>query len=184
MRIITVLSHTVDISKPLSLNSLTSYGRLDVICRCITSTFYLSNNFRKDVILKIFFLQNNKLMVLNGNKVKGLNPDERAVAGVLRKVFSGKKFPGIEIESKNLDELMTEEKYIVLDREGHDFEEIKADLRQAPYSFLIGDQVGFPDDVRSLIQDKIKLTLGKIEYLSSQTITILHYLLDQIEISD
>ncbi|UCE15125.1 MAG: tRNA (pseudouridine(54)-N(1))-methyltransferase TrmY, partial [Candidatus Heimdallarchaeota archaeon] len=54
MRYFIVMSNSVDTSKPLALNSITAYGRLDVICRCITSAFYLSNEFRRDVTLKIY----------------------------------------------------------------------------------------------------------------------------------
>ncbi|MHA2094281.1 MAG: hypothetical protein ACW98F_06600 [Candidatus Hodarchaeales archaeon] len=54
-RIFIITSNTVDNTKPLSINSLTSYGRLDVLCRCISTAFFLSNDFRKNVHLYIYF---------------------------------------------------------------------------------------------------------------------------------
>ena len=72
-----LISNTVDTSKSLSLNSLTGYGRLDVICRCISNAFFLSNNFRRDVVLYIFFIKNKMILRIEGATVRGINPDEK-----------------------------------------------------------------------------------------------------------
>ena len=70
-----IISNTVDTSKPLSLNSLTGYGRLDVLCRCISSSFFLSNKFRKDVVLLIYFNVNKLIMEIDGSIIRGINPE-------------------------------------------------------------------------------------------------------------
>lgn len=174
MRKFLIISNTVDTSQPLSLNSLTAYGRLDVICRCISSAFYLSNDFRKDVFLSIFFQKNQKIMEIDGNKVRGLNPDERAIAGVLKKIFVGKEFPGINIQSQDLDVILHDQSILLLDKNG-----IKLDSAiSESNTFVIGDHLGFQIENKELLQNSRKISLGKTEYMSSQVITILHFLLD------
>jgi tRNA (pseudouridine54-N1)-methyltransferase len=172
-----MVSNTVDTSKSLSLNSLTGFGRLDVICRCISNAFFLSNNFRKDVILHIFFNKNKMILRINGATVRGINPDERAIAGVLKRVFQKLPTPkGIDFFRGSIEDLIFKHKPMLLDRDGEPYKCEKSE----PPSFLIGDQLGYPPEYKNLLKSLKKVSLGSEEYLSSQTITILNYLLDQI----
>jgi tRNA pseudouridine-54 N-methylase len=172
-----VISNTVDTSKPLSLNSLTGYGRLDVICRCISNSFFLSNNFRKDVILLIYFSMNNLILEIDGSTVRGINPDERAIAGVLKQVFKGLDYSGIKIYKGTITILLTKYQPVVLDQKC----KILGDKLSKYQSYLLGDQVGYPSGHEELFKDLRKISLGSIEYLSSQTINILNFRLDQEE---
>ncbi|MFX0123725.1 MAG: hypothetical protein ACFFAE_08810 [Candidatus Hodarchaeota archaeon] len=178
MRQFFVISNTVDTSKPLSLNSLTGYGRLDVLCRCINAAFFLSNDFRKDVVFNIYFLINNKIMEIWGDEVQGINPDERAIAGVLKRVFNGHSHPGIRFYSSNLEQNLKEQKFIVIDRKGEQSPHVLEEYE----SFLLGDQVGFQKDISQYISQLPKFSLGFREYLSSQAIIIINYLLDTIKL--
>ncbi|MHA2073409.1 MAG: hypothetical protein ACW97X_02210 [Candidatus Hodarchaeales archaeon] len=175
MRKFIIISNTVNTSKLLSLNSLTGYGRIDVICRCINSAFFLSNNFRKNVTLMIFFLKNNKLLEIRGDKVRGINPDERAIAGVLKKVFQGTKYTGIRFYEESLENLIKKENPIMLGTKG----EYSISKIQTQNTFLLGDQLGFQEDIYILLSNLEKYSLGSNIYLSSQAITIINYLLDQ-----
>ena len=173
-RIFIIISNTVDTSKKLSLNSLTGYGRLDVICRCISNTFFMSNNFRKNVVLYVFFSNNNMILKINGETVKGINPDERAIAGVLKRIFQKLPYPGIDYFSGSLNELIEQHKPVMLDRHGKQHEGKISKFQ----SFLIGDQLGYPSNHDDLMKNLEKISLGSMEYLSSQIISILNYLLD------
>lgn len=178
MRRFLIISNTVDTSKPLSLNSLTGYGRLDVLCRCITAAFFLSDKFRKDVILTFYFRKNEKILEIQGSNVRGINPDERAIAGVLKRVFSGKKYPGITFYSEKLKDLLTRFKPYILDDSG---ETLLQKFDSNNNTFLIGDQLGFLEEDRHLLGKFDKLSLGSYIYLSSQTIIILNFHLDNLE---
>lgn len=175
MRKFIIISNTVDTSKTLSLHSLTGYGRIDVICRCINSAFFLSNTFRKNVTLMIFFLKNNKVLEVRGDKVRGINPDERAIAGVLKKVFQGTKYTGIKFYEESIENLIKKENPIMLGAKG----EYSISKIQTESAFLIGDQLGFQEDIEILLSNLKKYSLGSNIYLSSQTITIINYLVDQ-----
>ena len=170
-----ITSNTVDTSKPLSLNSLTGYGRLDVICRCISSSFFLSNDFRKDVVLHIFFNINNQILEIDGSIVRGINPDERAIAGVLKKVFKGLDYKGIKLYKGTLTDLILKFQPVILDRKGKQLQNRLSKFQ----SFMIGDQLGYPSDYENSFKTLDKISLGSIEYLSSQTINILNFRLDQ-----
>ncbi|MFX0013529.1 MAG: hypothetical protein ACFFB2_14175 [Promethearchaeota archaeon] len=172
-----IISNTVDTSKPLSLNSLTGYGRLDVLCRCVTAAFFLSDHFRKDVILEIYFQINGKLLEISGEKVRGINPDERAIAGVLKRVFKGYSYSGIRFYAQNLNHCLNKHNYILLDSKG----EHLSHLFEEHDSFLIGDQIGFLEEHYEIFNQLPKISLGSQIYLSSQTITILNYLLDNFK---
>ncbi len=179
MRRFIIISNTVDTSKPLLLNSLTSYGRLDVLCRCISSAFFLSNNFRKEVILEIFFQINEQILEIVGELVQGLNPDERAIAGVLKRIFSGKSYPGAFLKPGSLKQVIEKYPLVMVTEDGKQSFEILKNYN----SFLIGDHIGFLEEFNSLFNNLEKISLGKKMYLSSQTITIIHYHLDTLNIN-
>ena len=173
-----IVSNTVDITKPLPLNSLTAYGRIDVLCRCISTSFYLSNQFRKDVILIILFIQNQKILTIDGSIVKGINPDERAIAGILKKVFQGAPYKGIAISTGNLIDLLKKYQPLMLDIQGEEIDKFTLNSR----SFIIGDHQGYPNNYAMSFKALTKVSLGSIEYLSSQVLSILNYKID-IELS-
>ncbi len=170
-----IISNAVDIRKPLSLNSLTAYGRIDVLCRCISSSFYLSNEFRKDVLLLIYFVQNNKLLTIDGSNVKGINPDERAIAGILKKVFLGANYNGITISDRDLPDLLNKHQPLMLDLHGEEINKFTLNSK----TFIIGDHLGYPDAHQSDFEKLTKVSLGLKEYLSSQVISILNYKIDR-----
>ena len=71
-----------------SLNDLAgSTGRLDVLLRCINSSFMLSHDIRRDVELYLV-LQGEpdppKTIMLKGKELKYLNPDERSTAALIK----------------------------------------------------------------------------------------------------
>lgn len=169
-----IISNTVDTSKPLSLNALTAYGRLDVLCRCIPAAFFLSNEFRRDVVLEVFFRTNQKVLEIQGNTVRGINPDERAIAGVLKRIFKGFKYPGTRFYNCSLETLLKDQNPLILDTYGAR----SPLLLDKNNFFIIGDHLGLLEEDYKILAKFMKFSLGRNVYLSSQTITILHYLLD------
>ncbi len=178
-RIFIITSNTVDTSKTLSINSLTSFGRLDVLCRSISSAFLLSNDFRRNVHLYIYFTLNNSILYIDGKTVRGINPDERAIAGILKRVFQGLPFPGIRYYDGALEELITKYNPVMLDIHG----KVNTETIANNQSFIIGDQLGYPIEYEEILSSLKMISIGLNEYLTSQTITILHHILDQEQTS-
>lgn len=62
-------------------------GRLDILCRCVNSAFFLSHNLRKDVELYLCMMGGEdppKTVIFRGDEMKYLNPDERSTASLIR----------------------------------------------------------------------------------------------------
>ena len=92
----------------------------------------------------------------------------------MKKVFKGLNYNGIKFYKGTLDDLLSKHQPVILDHTG---EELKENFSQF-HSFLIGDQTGYSSEfVESFKKHKI-ISLGNVEYLSSQTINILNFKLD------
>jgi tRNA (pseudouridine54-N1)-methyltransferase len=119
MRRFVVVGHRAMTSPDFSLNDLAgSTGRLDVLLRCINSSFVLSNGMRKDVELYLV-LQGEpdppKTLHLVGCELRYLNPDERSTAALVRNALVkaekgqwGKSTPGIYIYRKGFEDVLAE----------------------------------------------------------------------------
>ncbi|MHA2295972.1 MAG: hypothetical protein ACXAEU_03455 [Candidatus Hodarchaeales archaeon] len=175
-----VILNEAAIEETFNLNNLTGSGRIDVVCRIINSTFFMSNAFRKNTELNLLFKKASQMLTIAGNTVRGINPDERAIAGVLKRVFSRKSYKGIEITDINWTEtLALLEGYLMIENGS----EIVFNNRPNPLPmiFTLGDQQGFDQDDLEIFLTNNNLqscSLGNHSYLSSSCITIVHYLLD------
>ncbi|MGC8993486.1 MAG: tRNA (pseudouridine(54)-N(1))-methyltransferase TrmY [Candidatus Aenigmatarchaeota archaeon] len=182
------------VTREFKINDLPNAGRMDLIARCITNAIFLSYSLRKDVKIHV---------VLNGppnppltvtfftNELKNVSPDERNVAShiniAIKNFLKGKKEsePGIFIEKKSFEKIVEEkveeygnENVIYLHKDGEDINSVKFNSNTVA---ILGDNKGLPEKQEKFL-DKLrikKVSLGKIEYLSSQAITILHYELDR-----
>ena len=74
------------IDPKFNINNLAGEGRIDLLCRVITNVFFVSNGFRHSN-LYIYFQKESILIKLIGSKIKKVNPDERSIAGYLKKIF-------------------------------------------------------------------------------------------------
>jgi tRNA (pseudouridine54-N1)-methyltransferase len=182
------------VTKEFKLNDLPNAGRMDLIARCISTAIFLSYSLRKDVKFHV---------VLNGppyppltitfftNELKNVSPDERNIAShiniAIKNFRIGKKNSeaGIYVEKKSFEEVVKEviEKYgndniFYLNVEGEDIRSIKM---KSDSVFILGDNKGIPKKEESFIlRNKIrKVSVGRIEYLSSQVITIVNYEMDR-----
>ncbi|MFZ8830004.1 MAG: tRNA (pseudouridine(54)-N(1))-methyltransferase TrmY [Candidatus Aenigmatarchaeota archaeon] len=182
------------VTKEFKLNDLPNAGRMDLIARCISTAIFLSYSLRKDVKFHV---------VLNGppsppltvtfftNELKNVYPDERNIAShiniAIKNFRIGKKNSeaGIYVEKKSFEEVVKEEieKYgndniFYLNLEGEDIRSIKM---KSDSVFILGDNKGIPKKEESfLLRNKIrKVSVGRIEYLSSQVITIVNYEMDR-----
>lgn len=179
-RVFLIISNTVDVYKPVNVKSLTQHGRLDVLCRSISSVFYLSDNFRTDSILNIFFKLNNLVLTLEGNSIRNMSPDEKSIAGILKKVFSGSNFPGVQLKAASFEDFLnTLVKPALLHINGEDLGNDE-NIRNFT-SFILGDQEGISLEMEKMLVNIPKIRIGQHEYLSSQCITIINYLKDTKE---
>lgn len=87
MRQFIVLGHDVPTDPSFSLDDIAGgAGRLDVLCRCVNSAFFLSHAIREDV--RVHLVLGDELTVrFEGSELRRLNPDERSTAALIRKAL-------------------------------------------------------------------------------------------------
>lgn len=164
--------------------SLQEAGRLDVVHRSALNALHRSHALRQDAIFHA--LLNGppdppKELVMDGSRLKDVALDERSWENLLRHVLSGGEHPGIEVRRNSLQGLVRDrEGVFVLERGGEDIRTVE--LGQDPM-FVIGDQVGLPKKEEEFVLRRgRKVSLGGQEYLASQCICIINYVLDLREV--
>jgi len=87
MRQFVVIGHDAPTTPDFSLDDLAgAAGRLDVLCRCVTSAFFLSHAIREDVRVHLV-LADEYTVTFDGAELRRLNPDERSTAALIRKAL-------------------------------------------------------------------------------------------------
>jgi len=176
-----------------NFDDLMKAGRLDIACHAVIASFFLSNNIRKDVKLHL---------ILNGppDAPKHLeflyDPEipisKKDVGGLIKRMlFKYKKgqklevFPGCFIEKKSLRDLIKEYKdkdVYLLDRNGEDIRNVE--FKDNPL-FVLGDHEGIDKKERKFILKNFNIkiiSIGKVDYFSSQVINIVNNEIDRREI--
>lgn len=116
MRRFVVTGHEAPLTPDFTLKDLPgSAGRLDVLCRCVNSAFFLSHEMRRDVRLHLVH-QDQAALRFEGSELKYLNPDERSTGARIRDALETyqktlgkeerKSSPGIHVAQRSLDEVL------------------------------------------------------------------------------
>jgi tRNA (pseudouridine54-N1)-methyltransferase len=196
MRRFVVVGHRAITSSKFNLNDLCgSAGRLDVLLRCVNSTFFLSHDLRRDVELYLV-LQGEpdppKTIRLVGNELKYLNPDERSTGALIRNALMKKidedelevrSTPGIYISNssfENVIQKLADSKIVLLREDGEEFTALKI---HGDVTFVLSDDKDMRKEEEALLL-KIEpdiLSLGSISYHSDHCITVVNWLLDKMD---
>jgi tRNA (pseudouridine54-N1)-methyltransferase len=189
MRQFLILGHTASIDPGFTLNDLPGgAGRMDVLCRAIGATMFLSHGIRRDVVTHLL-LQEQVHVRIRGDRVKRLNPDERSTAALIRYALKAlsqedvESSPGITVAPRSLEDLMRSFEAegltpVVLDEQGTRVEDVT--IPETPV-FILSDHREFSEGDREILRGHVHLSLGPTALHTSQAITIVHYLLDRLE---
>jgi len=174
-------------SPNFEISKLYEMGRLDLVCRCVLATLWLSNRVRKDAQLIVSLNGGPKPPVairFDGAKIVGVNPSERDVAEAIRRCLYKVKDEnwtaiqdGISISRKSFQGLIKEARNIfVLDSKG---EGIKNVNFESP-TFVLGDNQGIPKkEMQFALRKGKKVSLGDQIYLASAVISVVNWALDK-----
>ncbi|MDD4126498.1 MAG: tRNA (pseudouridine(54)-N(1))-methyltransferase TrmY [Methanomicrobium sp.] len=184
-----VIGHLARTTGDFSLNDMPGgAGRMDVLCRCINSSFFLSHSLRDDVECYIVLLGEPtppKTIMIKGNEVRHLNPDERSTGALLKKALDlpcGEKFrestTGVYVRKGGLKYLLEEFEFSLLDENGTDIREIK----NLPYSYILSDHHNFTEAEEEIIKDLPKVSAGPKIMHADHTITVILNELDRREL--
>jgi len=170
------------------LDDLPSAGRMDLVCRCITSVLFLSYQKRRNV--RIFVVLNGKPkppVAICFNENTNVYLDERSVAKLIKKSLSTrfdkewKESNGVLISRKSFQEVIKELEgnFYILHEKGKTIK----NLKNKPI-FVIGDNWGMPkNDEKFALRYGEKISLGKKSYLASTCISVLNWICDKNEIN-
>ncbi len=164
---------------------------MDILLRCINSTFFLSHGIRRDSEVYLV-LQGEpnppRTIRVNGSEVRYLNPDERSTGALVRnallKDLGGEEVrssPGIYVSKRSFKELIDElakvSQIIYLKEDGVDVrsQELSGDL-----TFVISDHQDLsPQEEQDLLAHApATITLGPLSYHADHCILIMHNELD------
>ncbi|WP_456418466.1 tRNA (pseudouridine(54)-N(1))-methyltransferase TrmY [Methanocaldococcus infernus] len=177
-----------------------SCGRLDLVCRCISDSLFLSHDIRRDTIFySILCGPPNPPVCIKfvGSELKKVSPDERNIAIFIKKAL--KKFldsknkeewiestPGIYVRKIGFKDLVMEKiregkNIYYLHKEGKPIEEVSI---EKPV-FILGDHIGLLEEDESFLKDKaIKVSVSPLELHANHCIVIVHNVLDKRGIGD
>ncbi|MBN2734206.1 MAG: tRNA (pseudouridine(54)-N(1))-methyltransferase TrmY [Methanomicrobiaceae archaeon] len=183
-----VIGHKASTSGDFSLNDMPgSAGRMDVLCRCINSCFFLSHSLRHDVECYLVLLGEpgpSKIVLIKGDEVKYLSPDERSAGSLLKKALDlpcGEKLrestKGVYVRKGDLKSILNEFEFALLDENGKDIR----DLENVPASYLLSDHQNFTDEEAEMIKDLPKISAGPKIMHADHTITVILNELDRRE---
>jgi tRNA (pseudouridine54-N1)-methyltransferase len=118
MRQFIILGHDAPTTPDFSLDDLAgSAGRLDVLCRCVNSAFFLSHDIREEVAVHLV-LGDEVTIHFEGSDLRRLNPDERSTAALIRGALEAKdeaighmaaeSSPGVSISKRGFESMLEE----------------------------------------------------------------------------
>ena len=193
MRRFLILGHKAAIEPDFTLNDLPGgAGRIDVLCRAIGSSLFLSHGIRRDVETNLL-LQDSVHIRIYGEYVKRLNPDERSTAALIKHALKALKdassddevrsTPGITAARRSLSDVLDifldeNAQPIVLHEEGEPAETFHFPENPA---FILSDHTEFSETDQLTLAEYPRISLGARALHTSQAITITHYLLDHLE---
>ena len=186
MTLFAVVGHTARTDGSFSINDLPgSGGRMDVLCRCVNASLFLSHELRRDVDCCLILCgepAGPKTIRFSGSSVRSLSPDERSAAALIKKVIDtpcGSTFreaaPGVFIRKGGLEQIIAEHAFAVLDENGTDIR-TAADL---PAAFLLSDHLNFTEQEEGLIRDSPRFSVGPRCLHADHTITLVNNELDR-----
>lgn len=192
MRLFIVLGHRAAITPNFSLDDLPgSGGRLDILCRCVTSAFCLSHDLRRDTELYLV-LQDKVTLRFVGSRLRHLNPDERSTAALIRRALQLRDLPvgeeerestpGIFISCRGLRRVLEEVEtkvgqLILLHEEGTPLREAELG-RDLDLGFILSDHLEFRSEELQIMADLPRISLGPLSLHADHCIVIVHNELD------
>jgi tRNA (pseudouridine54-N1)-methyltransferase len=178
-----IIGHLARTDGVFSLNDLPgSGGRMDVLCRCVNTSLFLSHDLRRDTDCYLVLCGEPavpKTVRFSGTAVRSLSPDERSAGALIKKALDipvGSEFrEGISVRKGGLSRLISEQVFGVLDENG-------SDIRSAgtlPNAFILSDHLNFTSEEESLMSTFPRYSVGPACLHADHAITVVHNELDR-----
>lgn len=186
-----VLGHDAPTTPDFSLDDLAGgAGRLDVLCRCVNSAFFLSHDLRKDVRVSLV-LQDELTITFEGAELRRLNPDERSTASLVRQALEvqdeaighmpAESTPGVSLRKRGfepvLDEAADDGTVVQLHEDGDPVVDVEPPENPV---FVLSDHHDFTDEEAGMLETAAdeRVKLGPELLHADHAITVAHNYLD------
>ncbi|QCJ46012.1 tRNA (pseudouridine(54)-N(1))-methyltransferase TrmY [Haloprofundus sp. MHR1] len=191
MRQFVIIGHDAPTTSAFSLDDIAGgAGRLDVLCRCVNSAFFLSHAIREDVRTHLV-LGDEYTVRFEGSELRRLNPDERSTAALIRKALDAREeaighmpaesSPGVSLYrmgfEATLDAVAAESTVMQLHEDGTPVVDVDPPKNPA---FVLSDHRDFSDEEASrldAVADE-RVRLGPETLHADHAITVAHNYLD------
>ena len=140
---------------------------MDVLCRCINSSFFLSHDLRRNTECYLILEGGEPHKTLRFSLSTPAEPEFKKAAD------------GIAIRSAGLAELLQEFSFAVLDENGEDIREVET----LPENFILSDHMNFTEEEEELLKDLPRYSVGPRVLHADHTITVILNEFDRREIS-
>lgn len=189
MRQFIVSGHDVPTTPEFSLDDLAGgAGRLDVLCRCVSSSFFLSHAIRAEV--RVFLVLADEFTIrFEGSELRRLNPDERSTAALIRKALSEREeaighmevetSPGVYLSRRGFEPVLEGVSGTVIQlHEGRD-PVVEIEPPEKPV-FVLSDHRDFTEPEVELLAENSdeQVRLGPERLHANHAITVAHNWLD------
>jgi tRNA (pseudouridine54-N1)-methyltransferase len=191
MRQFIVLGHDAPTTPDFSLDDLAGgAGRLDVLCRCVNSAFFLSHDIREDVRVHLV-LGDEVTIRFEGSELRRLNPDERSTASLVRGALEAKdeaighmeaeSSPGVHLSKRGVEPVLEEAAragtVVQLHEEGDPVVDVEP---PADPVFVLSDHRDFEGSEVELLDEAAdrRVRLGPELLHADHAITVAHNYLD------
>ncbi|WP_042663500.1 tRNA (pseudouridine(54)-N(1))-methyltransferase TrmY [Haloferax sp. ATB1] len=191
MRQFIVIGHDAPTTPDFSLDDIAGgAGRLDVLCRCVNSAFFLSHDIREDVRVHLV-LGDEYTVRFEGSELRRLNPDERSTAALIRKALEkrgeaighmpAESSPGVSIRrmgfETTLEEAARDAAVVELHEDGDPV--VQVEPPENPL-FVLSDHHDFTDEEAELLAAAAdeRVRLGPEILHADHSITVAHNYLD------
>ncbi|MDD2438755.1 MAG: tRNA (pseudouridine(54)-N(1))-methyltransferase TrmY [Methanosarcinaceae archaeon] len=195
MRDIVIIGHKAKTSSDFSLNDLPgAAGRMDILCRCVSSALFLSFGMRRDVNVHLLLLGEpdpGKIIRFEGQYLRYLNPDERSSASLINKALKKevsnlevRSTPGVWIRRGEFKTLLDEfegRALYYLREDGEDIRKVAEGFSDPV--FILGDHTGVREEEEAqLLKAGAKIiSVGPLSLHSNHCISLIHNEMDRLE---
>ena len=188
MRRFVVLAHELSADAEIELEDLPGTGRVDLLCRCVTSALLLSHDIREDAVVEL--VVDGYVVRFDGAEIRRLNPDERSTAALIRDALRTREeaigaveataSPGVSVRKGDLGSILDEHgdaTVVELHAEGRPVVELDP---PADPVFVLSDHRGFTDRELELLAEAAdeRVSLGSRALHADAAITVAHNYLD------
>ena len=192
MREFVVVGHDAPTTPEFSLDDLPGAGRLDVLCRCVTSALLLSHDIREAVRVRLV-LDGAYVVRFEGSELRHLRPDERSAASLIRGALEAREeaigaveatpSPGVYVGSGGLERAVDEagerDELLVLHEDGKPLVDLSDDP-PGDVTVVLSDHRDFTDDEAETLRDAgaRRVSVGPRALHADHAITVAHNYLD------